>query len=105
MATPEHEVFRKNLYTISKAILPDLAVFTSKAVEKNLLATEKLDEILNPKTIETAVKLTGFLINRIEQNNSEFYEILEILQAMPTLVPIAKRLQLQIDQVSSHMNK
>ena len=104
--TPEHEVFLKNLNNISKGILPELVEFASKAVEKKLLAPDKLDEILkSPKTFETALKMTLILLQRIEQNNSEFYEILEILKSMPTLAPVVNMLQLQTDDVSSHINK
>ena len=98
--TPEHEIFRKNLNNISKGILPELVEFASKAVERSLLAPDKLDEILkSPKTIETVLKLTLILLQRIKQNNSEFYEILEILQSMPTLTPVVNMLQLQSDHV------
>ena len=101
---PEYEIFQKNLHSISKGILPELVEFASKAVERSLLAPDKLDEILkSPKTIETALKLTLILLQRIEQNSSEFYEILEILKSMPTLAPVVNMLQSQNDLVSSHI--
>ena len=104
--TPEHEIFLKNLNNISKGILPEFVEFASKAVEKKLLAPDKLDEILkSPKTFEMALKLTLILLQRIEQTNSEFYEILEILKSMPTLAPVVNMLQIQTDDVSSHINK
>ena len=103
--TPEHGIFQKNLYNISKGILPELVEFASKAVERSLLAPDKLDEILkSSKTIETALKLAVILLHRIEQNSSEFYEILEILQSMPTLAPVVNMLQIQSDHVSSHIH-
>ena len=99
--TPEYEIFQKNIHSICTGISQDLPEFATKAFAKSMIGLDKLQEISNsPKSTETALKLIVILLQRIQQNNSEFYEILEILQSMPTLKPVVNILQLQSDDVS-----
>ena len=99
--TPEYEIFKRNIHGIGTGISQDLLEFATKAFAKNMIGLDKLQEISNsPKSIETALKLIVILLQRIQQNNSEFYEILEILKSMPTLQPVVNMLQLQPNNVS-----
>ena len=99
--TPEYEIFRENIHSIGTGISQDLLEFATKAFAKKMIGLDKLQEISNsPKSTETALKLIVILLQRIQQNNSEFYEILEILKSMPTLQSVVNMLQLQPNNVS-----
>ena len=97
--TPEYEIFQRHFHSICTGVSQDLLEFAGKVFEKNMIGLSKLQEI--SKSTETAQGLIIILLQRIEQNNSRFYEILEILQSMPTLAPVVNMLQLHSDNVSS----
>ena len=100
--TPEYEIFQRHFDSICKGVSQDLPEFATKVFGKKMIGLSKLKEISNSsKSIETALGLILILLQRIEQNNSTFYEILKILQSMPTLAPVVNMLQLQSDNVSS----
>ena len=97
--TPEYEIIQRNFHSICTGISQDLPEFAAKVFEKHMIGRNKLQEIFQNN--ETEQGLIIILLQRIEQNNSEFYEILEILQSMPTLAPVVNMLQLQNGNVSS----
>ena len=103
--TSEYDIFHENIYGISKGISADLTEFATKAMEKNLIGSDKLKETLDsPKTDETATKLLLDLLPKIKQNESEFYKIRGILHSMSTCKTVVKMLQLQSDQVYTSLN-
>ena len=83
--TPEYEIFQRHFLRICTSVSQDLQEFAAKVFEKHMIGRNKLQEI--SKGTETAMGLILILLQRIEQKNSTFYEILEILQSMPTLAP------------------
>ena len=100
--TPEYEIFQRHFYNICKGVSQDLPDFAIKVFGEKMIGESKLQEVSNsPKTTETVMGLILILLQRIGQNNSEFYEILDILQSMPTLTPVVNMLQPQSDNVSS----
>ena len=103
--TPEYEIFHRNFHSICRGVSQDLLEFAAKVFERNMIGLVKLQEISNsPNTTGAAIGLIVILLQRIEQDNSTFYEILEILQSMPTLAPVVNMLQLQSGNVSSVKN-
>ena len=100
--TPEYEIFQRHFHSICKGVSQDLPDFAIKVFGEKMIGESKLQEVSNsPKTTETVMGLILILLQRIGQNNSEFYEILDILQSMPTLTPVVNMLQPQSDNVSS----
>ena len=98
--TPEYEIFQRHFHSICTGVSQE---FAAKVFEKHMIGRNILQEI--SKGTETAQGLMLILLQRIEQNNSTFYEILEILQSMPTLAPVVNMLQFHSENVSSETKK